>query len=100
MQTSLPAILAICGMAIVTYITRIGGLWLMGHVAVSARTRAWLGYLPGTILVAIVAPTVLSTGWSEAGASLATILVAARTRNLLLSMIVGIGAAIALRALL
>ena len=90
MQSSLQALLAIVGMALVTYLTRSGGVWLMSSVTLSGRMKAWLGYLPGTVLVALVAPTVLSTGLAEAGASLVTLLVAARTRNVLLSMIVGI----------
>lgn len=90
MQSSPQALLAIVGMALVTYLTRSGGVWLMSRVTLSGRMKAWLGYLPGTVLVALVAPTVLSTGLAEAGASLVTLLVAARTRNVLLSMIVGV----------
>ena len=90
MQSSPHALLAIVGMALVTYLTRSGGVWLMSRVTLSGCMKAWLGYLPGTVLVALVAPTVLSTGLAEAGASLVTLLVAARTRNVLLSMIVGV----------
>ena len=100
MQSSPQALLAILGMALVTYLTRIGGLWLMSHVTLSERIKAWLEYLPGAVIVAIIAPTVLSTGFAEAGAALATVLVAARTRNLLLSMIVGVGVVLGLRMLL
>jgi uncharacterized membrane protein len=99
MQTNPVALCTILGMAFVTYLTRAGGLWLMGHVTVSARLKAWLGYLPGTLLVALVAPTVLSTGIAETGASIVTILVAMRTRNLLLAMLIGMGAVVILRLL-
>ncbi|MBA2677625.1 MAG: AzlD domain-containing protein, partial [Ktedonobacteraceae bacterium] len=54
-------------------------------------------YLPGTILVAIVAPAVLGAGLAEVGAALATLLVAVRTRNVLVSMLVGVGVVVALR---
>ncbi len=97
MQISSQALLAILGMALVTYLTRISGLWLMSRVTLSRRMKAWLGYIPGTVLVAIIAPAVLSTSLAEAGAALATVLVAARTRNVLLSMIVGIGVVVGLR---
>ena len=100
MQISPQALVAILGMALVTYLTRIGGLWLMSRITLSKRMRAWLGYLPGAMIVAIIAPTVLSTGFAEAGAALATVLVAARTRNMLLSMIVGVGVVLGLRTLL
>jgi uncharacterized membrane protein len=99
MQTSVPALLTILGMALVTYVTRMSGFWLMSYVTLSTRMKAWLGYLPGTVIVAIVAPTVFSTGLAEAGAAVATVLVMARTRNVLLAMIVGIGAVWGLRLL-
>ena len=99
MQTSFPALLTIVGMALVTYVTRMSGLWLMSHVTLSTRMEAWLGYLPGTVIVALVAPTVLSTGLAEAGAALATVLVMVRTRNALLAMIVGVGVVWGLRLL-
>lgn len=100
MQSSPLALLTILGMALVTYLTRIGGLWLMSHVSLSERLKAWLEYLPGTILVAIVAPAVLGAGLAEVGAALATLLVAIRTRNVLLSMLIGVGVVLALRKLL
>ena len=100
MQISFPALLTILGMALVTYVTRISGLWLMSHVTLSTRMKAWLGYLPGTVIVAIIAPTVFSTGLAEAGAAVATVLVMARTRNVLLAMIVGVGVVWGLRMLL
>jgi uncharacterized membrane protein len=99
MQTSFPALLTILGMALVTYVTRVSGLWLMSHITLSARMEAWLSYLPGTVIVAIVAPTVLSTGLAEVGAALATVLVMVRTRNVLLAMIVGVGVVWGLRLL-
>ena len=100
MWSSLPAMLTIVGMALVTYLTRMSGLWLMSRLTLSNRMKAWLGYLPGTVLVAIVAPTVLTTGVAETGAAVATVLVAARTRNMLLAMLVGIGVVWGLRLLL
>ena len=99
MQSSPLALFTILGMALVTYLTRIGGLWLMSHVAISGRLKAWLEYLPGTILIAIVAPAVLGAGLAEVGAALATLLVAVRTRNVLLSMLIGVGVVLALRRL-
>ncbi len=100
MQSSPLALLTILGMALVTYLTRIGGLWLMSRIPLSGRLKTWLEYLPGTILVAIVAPAVLGAGLAEAGAALATLLVAVRTRNVLVSMLVGIGVVLVLRWLL
>ena len=100
MQTSIPALITILGMALVTYLTRISGLLLMSHVTLSPRLKAWLGYIPGAVIVSLVAPTIFGTGFAEIGASLATVLVAIRTRNILLSMIVGVGVVWGLRMLL
>jgi uncharacterized membrane protein len=94
------ALLAILGMGLVTYATRAGGLWLMGRLPTSPRLEAWLRQIPGAILISIVAPAALTTGPAEALASLATVLVAARTRNLLLAMVVGVAVVWALRRVL
>jgi uncharacterized membrane protein len=97
MQISLPTLIAILAMACVTYATRISGLAFMSRVKLSKRMEAWLRYIPGTILVSLVAPTVLTDGPAEALAALATALIAWRTRNLLLAMLVGVGVVLILR---
>ena len=97
MRDETATLAAILGMALVTYATRAGGLWLMGRVHTSPRVEMWLAHIPGAILVAIVAPAALAAGPAEALAALATALVAARTRNLVLSMLVGVAAVWALR---
>lgn len=84
------ALIAILGMALATYATRAGGLWLMGFVKPSPRMEAWLHALPGAVLVALVAPAVVSGGLAAAVAALATLLVALRTKNLLLAMVIGV----------
>ena len=99
MQINLTTLITILGMAFVTYLTRVGGVWLMSFVHLSERFKTWVNILPGTILIAIIAPNVFSAGFAEAGASLATVLVFVRTRNILLSMIIGIGAVVGLRML-
>lgn len=93
------ALVTIVGMAVAAYATRAGGLWLMRFVTPSPRVEAWLHHLPGTVLVALVAPAILADGLIGAIGALATALVAARTKNLLLSMIVGVGLVVALRQL-
>ena len=94
------AALTIVGMALVTYGTRAGGLWLMGRVPITPPVEAWLRQIPGAVLVAIVAPAALTSGPAEALATLVTMLVMARLGNVLLAMVVGVGLVIALRGLL
>src|SRR5215472_6683713 len=90
-------LITILGMAFVTYVTRAGGFWLMGLVRPSPRVEAWLRQIPGAVLVAIIAPTVLASSLAETLAALATALVALRTKNVLVAMVVGVGAVWVLR---
>ena len=91
--------LAIVLMALATYATRAGGLWLASRLDLSGRVEAWLGYIPGAILVSLVAPAVLASGLAEALAGLAVVLVAIRTASLPLAMVVGVGAVLLFRTL-
>ena len=92
-------LLTIVLMALATYATRAGGLWLASRLALSERAEAWLDYIPGAILVSIVAPVVLAGGIAEALAALAVILVALRTGSLPIAMVTGVLAILLLRTL-
>jgi branched chain amino acid efflux pump len=94
------ALLTIALMAIATYATRSGGLWLASRLALSERMEAWLGCIPGAILVSLVAPTVLTGGLAETLAAVAVILVALRTGSLPVAMVAGVGSVLVLRAVL
>ena len=94
------AAVTIVGMALVTHATRAGGLWVMGRLPTSPRIDAWLRHLPGAILAAIVAPAAIAGGPASALATLAAMLVMARTGNVLLAMVIGVGLVLPLRALL
>ena len=98
MQTS--SMLTILGMALVTYATRAGGLWLMGRVRPSPRVEKWLRYIPDAVLISIVAPIVAASGPAELLAVLATVVVGVRTGNVLLTMLIGVGVVWAVRNLL
>jgi uncharacterized membrane protein len=98
MQIELAALSAIIGMALATYATRAGGVWLLSRFQPSRRFDAWLRHVPGAVLVAIVAPLLIGGGQPAAIAAVATALVAAQTRNLLLAIVVGVGIVWALRS--
>lgn len=85
------ALLAIALMAVVTYLTRAGGYWIVGRLALSPRLEAGLGYLPGSIFIALVVPAAIEEGPPGAIAIAVTALVMRRTSNLLLTMLAGIG---------
>jgi uncharacterized membrane protein len=93
-------LLTIALMALATYVTRAGGLWLASRITLSDRMEAWLEHIPGAILVSLVAPVVLASGFAEALAASAVVLVALRTGSLPIAMVTGVVAVLALRALL
>ena len=93
-------LLTILGMALVTYMTRAGGLLLMSFITPSPRVEAWLRQIPGAVLISIIAPTIFLTGPAQMLAALATLLAAIYTRNILVAMIVGVAAAWLLRMVL
>ena len=99
MRVDAQALLAIAGMALVTYATRASGFWLLGRFKPSPLLEAWLGYLPGAVLVSVAAPAVASGGLAGVVAAGATVLVAWRTRNVFLSTLVGVAAIWLLRRL-
>jgi uncharacterized membrane protein len=84
-------------MALVTYLTRAGGFWLMAYLPPSPWLAAWLRTLPGTLLVALVAPALAREGPTGIAAAGAAILVALRTNNTLAAMLAGVGTIVALR---
>ena len=92
-------LLVIALMALATYATRAGGLWLANRFDLSDRAGAWLDAIPGAILVSLVAPTVLTGGPAEALAAIAVVAVAFKTGSLPLSMVTGVVAVVALRSL-
>ena len=92
--------LTILGMALVTYATRAGGLWLMGRVQLGPGVEKWLRHIPGAVLVSIVAPMVTESGPAELVAVAVTIAVGATTKSVLPTMVAGVTAVIVARAIL
>lgn len=99
MGVSPGVLLAIILMALATYATRAGGLWLASRFDLSERAGAWLDQIPGAILVSLVAPVVLTGGFAEALAAVAVVIVALRTGSLPVAMVAGVVAVVVLRAL-
>ena len=87
----LNSLLVIALAAAVTYLLRSGGLMLAGALPREGRVKAFMDALPGTILVALVAPGIFQAGVPGQAAAVATALCAWRTGNVLLSMVVGMG---------
>ncbi|WP_324663546.1 AzlD family protein [Haloarcula sediminis] len=94
-----PSVVAvIVGMAVVTYVTKAGGLWVLNRVTVSDRVEAGLDVLPGAIIVSILGPELLDAGPVEWGASAVVLVVMVRTENVLLALLSGLAVVLSLRA--
>ncbi len=65
--------LAIAAMAVVTWLTRIGGFWLMRLLPEGGLVKRSLDHLPGALVVAILAPIALEGGWAPTVAIIAAI---------------------------
>ena len=84
------AIVAIVGSALVTYLLRFGGLVLSDKFPKSRRFRQFMATLPGTILVSLVVPEIVSAGFWGGLAALSTALCVWKTKNVFFAMLIGI----------
>jgi uncharacterized membrane protein len=91
------ALLAILGMALATYATRVAGLLLVRGVAVKGRLKAALDALPPAILMAVIAPTILLTGNAERIAAILATVSAFFRLPLIVTIIVGVVSVVVLR---
>ena len=95
-----PWALAVSGMAVVTYLTRISGLLLLGGVDVKGRWKAALDAVPVSVMMAVITPSILMTGTAES-LSAAIVAVAAYFRApLVVNILLGMGSVVLLRHLL
>ena len=83
-------------MAAVTYLTRIAGLLLADRLVLSGRAKAAFEAIPPAVLIAVIAPTALATGWPETVAAAITMMAALRL-PLSATIAVGVAAVVALR---
>jgi uncharacterized membrane protein len=90
---------AILAMAVVTYATRVAGLFVADRLVLTGRAKAAFDAIPPAVLVAVIAPTALTTGWAETIAAAITALAATRL-PLLGAIAVGVAAVVLLRMLL
>ena len=92
-------LVTILGMAGVTYLTRVLGFWMIARMTLKGRLAAALEAVPGAVLMAVIAPTILLQGPAEALAAVVTLLLAWRL-PILVAVIGGVTSVVAFRALL
>jgi len=98
MSLDMTTLLAIAAMAVVTYFTRIAGLFVADRLMLTGRAKAAFDAIPPAVLVSVIAPTALTTGWAEAIAAAITAVVAFRL-PLLATIAVGVVSVVVLRSL-
>jgi uncharacterized membrane protein len=99
MSLDMTTLLAIIAMAVVTYFTRVAGLYVADRLVLTGRAKAAFDAIPPAVLVSVIAPTALTTGWAEALAAAITAFVAFRL-PLLATIAVGVASVVVLRNIL
>ena len=85
--------IAIAMMAAMTYLVRVGGFWMMGHVPITRRVHGMLEAVPGSVVGAIILPVVAKNGLPALFAVAAVIAVMMIRRNDFIA--IGAGLAVA-----
>jgi uncharacterized membrane protein len=88
----------IVAMALATYLTRVAGFWLMGHVPMTLRVRRMLETLPGAIVVATIVPLMARAGVAGLIGIAVTFAAMLVRRNELLAVVLGMGSVALVRA--
>lgn len=90
MWTSPEAVIAILGMALVTFVIKAGGLLLANRLPKHGFAAAWLKHIPGAVLASLVAPALVTGSAAEVIAAAVTTLVYVTTRSLFPAMAGGV----------
>lgn len=82
-------------MTITVYLTRITGYWLIGRFVIGPRLRRMLDALPGAIIAATVAPSLVQGGPRAILALTATLVVMIVVRKDFFAVVTGVAVAAA-----
>jgi branched-subunit amino acid transport protein len=94
---SVEALIAILGMAAVTYAIRAGGFLIAERLPARGFMALWMRNIPGAVLAALIAPDVLKGGPTTWIAAAAATLVYLGTRNVFATIVGGVLAMVLLR---
>lgn len=104
---NLKLVFIIIGMALATFLTRIGSQVIFARTGMPAWLEKWLKHVPTAFLTALIVPALLmprgyldiSFGNSYLLAGIAAAFTAYKTKNVLATIVVGMGIVIALNRL-
>lgn len=91
--TPATALLAILVMAIVTYITRAGGVMVMSRVPIGPKVEQFINAMAGSVLVAVILPLAVQGDWGARLALVATLVVMLTTHKPLIAITAGMSTA-------
>ncbi|WP_291299486.1 AzlD family protein [Elioraea sp.] len=97
-SADLATLAAILGMAGVSFAIRAAGYLVLRRIQPGPFLRAFLGHLPGTLFVAFAAPAIARAGLAGLAGAIATLVVMAFSRSATFSLLAGVGAFWAVRA--
>jgi uncharacterized membrane protein len=100
MQLDPLTLVAIIGMAVATYATRVAGFAFMRFMNVKGRIKAALDAVPAAILMAVIAPTILTTGPAETGAAIIAAVAAILRLPLIAVVVIGVASVVVLRMMI
>lgn len=89
----------IVAMALITYGTRVAGLWVMAFIPLTPRIEATLRALSGSVLVALVVPAAINGGNAYVAAAATAAVLTYLTGKPMLALCVGVAMAAIGRAL-
>ncbi|KAA0009663.1 AzlD domain-containing protein [Billgrantia pellis] len=72
-STAAGAAIAIMIMALVTYLTRAGGVFVMSRLPIGPRVERFINAMAGSVLVAVITPMAVQGDWGARLALLATL---------------------------
>ncbi len=98
MYPDLTTLVVIFGMAVITYATRVSGLLVSGRLKLGKRGQAAFNAIPAAVLVSVIAPMAVATGWAETLAAFVTAFAALRL-PVLATLAVGIVSVVIFRGL-
>ena len=90
---------AILAAALITYSLRLGGLLLAGILPATGSFRSFLDALPGAILISLVVPGAMESGWPGLVGIAVCLIAFAASRRMLPTMVLGVLAVYLLRHL-
>ncbi|MGL6214673.1 AzlD family protein [Billgrantia desiderata] len=89
-STAMGALAAIAIMALVTYLTRAGGVFVMSRVPIGPKVERFINAMAGSVLVAVITPMAIQGDWGARLALVATLGVMLTTQKALAAIAAGI----------